>query len=209
MQPDNPVEQVTWWAAIEFANRLSIQHGYRPAYDTNEIVFHQGTSAEAGNLFPASREEGLKLKINAPNNDIYQAEGYRLPTEAEYGYVLSDLPHFERAYSEISDGELLHFGWFKVNSGGQTHPVGTTAKAFEINGHKFHDLIGNVFIWINDWHCHDPLGRTNPTGPGKGRFRVISSCSWNSTCLWRGHAAEPGMVWAGAGFRLFRTVRRR
>ena len=36
MRPDHPVESLTWWSALVFANRLSEKNGLKPAYDLNE-----------------------------------------------------------------------------------------------------------------------------------------------------------------------------
>lgn len=63
MQPDNPVEQVSWWSVLEYANRLSKKHGLRPAYDFSQIVFKPGTRAEDGTLDIKSGS----LRINAVN----------------------------------------------------------------------------------------------------------------------------------------------
>ena len=43
MQPDNPVEQITWWSALVFANKLSKKHNLMPAYDFSDITWEQGT----------------------------------------------------------------------------------------------------------------------------------------------------------------------
>ena len=96
MQPDNPVENITWWSMLVFANKLSEKYGFKPAYDLSEITWKQGTKAEDGTLEVESESEGKKIKINANGGvydpyikDIYyQAEGFRLPTEAEQEYIL-------------------------------------------------------------------------------------------------------------------------
>lgn len=79
MQPDNPVERITWWSCVVAANKLSEKHGLTPAYDLSGITWAPNTRAEDGTLEIARG----KLKISAPDGDIYRAMGFRLPTEAE------------------------------------------------------------------------------------------------------------------------------
>ena len=50
MNPDHPVENITWWSALEFANRLSEKHGLKPAYDLKGVTWQKGTRAENGTL---------------------------------------------------------------------------------------------------------------------------------------------------------------
>ena len=57
MQPDNPVENITWWSALVFANKLSEKYGFKPAYDLSEITWKQGTRAENGTLEVESESE--------------------------------------------------------------------------------------------------------------------------------------------------------
>ena len=67
MQPDNPVEMISWWSALEFANRLSEEHGLAPVYDMSGMEF-EGSAGE-GKLKSISGE----LKINSPDGDFYHA----------------------------------------------------------------------------------------------------------------------------------------
>ncbi len=98
-------------------------------------------------------QEFVSPKLNSPNNDIYQTQGYRLPTEAEYEYMLRNLGESHRDFPHgISMGKLKDYAWFEKNSGDQTHRVGTTLESFLVNGHNFHDLIGNVWSWTFDWN---------------------------------------------------------
>ena len=81
MRPDHPVEDFTWWSVIVFANRLSEKYGLKPSYDLSGVKFKPGTSAESGTL--ETEDPNADALINAPEGNIYLAEGYRLPTEAE------------------------------------------------------------------------------------------------------------------------------
>ena len=129
MNPDHPVESITWWSVLEFANRLSEKHGLEPAYDLKGVTWKKGTQAENGTL---EGEKGV-VKIN---KDYYQSEGYRLPTEAEQEYLLSGGGKSRGKY-HFGDKEedLKHYGWYGENSGGTTHPVGEL-RAMVLDGQR-------------------------------------------------------------------------
>ena len=82
--PTHPVESVSWWSVVVYANRLSEQRGLDPIYDLSDIEF-EGTAAK-GTL----KATGGKLRINAPDGNIYNTKGFRLPTQEELKYAASD-----------------------------------------------------------------------------------------------------------------------
>ena len=79
----------SWWNALVFANRLSVIHGFKPAYDLSAIEFEGGPEGLNGEFVPVGdvSEALRKIKINAPGGDVYRAEGYRLPTYAEHNIL--------------------------------------------------------------------------------------------------------------------------
>ncbi|OFZ15321.1 MAG: hypothetical protein A2Z20_03510 [Bdellovibrionales bacterium RBG_16_40_8] len=198
---------------ISFANRKSEKMGFKPTYDLSQIKWASGTSAETGNLKPDGDEEGLKLKINAPNGNIYEAEGFRLSTEAEKEYLLANMGKSKGEYPhDITVAKLKDYAWYFINAKNKTHPVGSTLKSFKINGQEHHDLAGNVFEWINDWFANDYKGGENPQGPATGTYRVIRGVSWfgvtlNLRTYDRDHLARPDEQSSGIGFRLVRTLK--
>lgn len=162
MQPDHPVEQITWWSAVEYANRLSDSRGYKRAYDLSNVIFKPGTSAEEGNLTAI----GGEFKVNAPNEDIYEAEGYRLPTAAEVQFVQKAAGKNIGFHFPVKNA--FDYVWFFENSEDRTHPVGQL-KPLKIGKHKFYDIPGSVFIWTHDSFNSEPteyppLQATNPQG---------------------------------------------
>ena len=153
LQPDNPVENVTWWSVLEFANRLSEQHGFPPAYDLSDIIWEPGTRAEDGTLMPVWKQmDGNKIRIYAEGkshkpsrgDNYYHAEGYRLPTMAEYEYMLQKGGRGEYP----NEADLAKHAWYKDNADSRTHPVGLL-QPMVIDGKDFHELYGNVkeMLW--------------------------------------------------------------
>ncbi|UOQ51345.1 formylglycine-generating enzyme family protein [Hymenobacter cellulosivorans] len=111
---EHPVESVSWQQAVQFCNQLSRTEGLQPCYEmaagTETICFAPG------------------------------ANGYRLPTEAEWEYAC-------KAGSTGSRyGELAAIAWYKDNADGQTQPVGRK----QPNAWGLHDMLGNVWEWCSD-----------------------------------------------------------
>ena len=169
-QPDHPVENITWWSGLVFANQLSEKMGFIPAYDLSEIVF-DGDAAQ-GTL---KRISG-KLKLNGLNNSIYATQGYRYPTDAEYEFVLRTgrkgvssspkEPLADGSKSELANifphqesRELIDQSiWHRLNSGQKTHPV-AELKPLNVDGHDFFDLVGNVGTFTqNGYTARIPSG---------------------------------------------------
>lgn len=138
MLPDNPVELVNWWAALEFANRMSEKAGLKPAYDLSRIRMKSESDVKFGRLIPESGE----LVINAPEGNIYKAQGYRLPTDREIDFMLRHAVHSYGA-------SLGEYTWNRSNSGETTHPVSQFAPVL-VEGKPFYDLLGNVGEWTTD-----------------------------------------------------------
>ena len=79
--PGHPVERVSWWSVLVYANRLSEKSGLDPVYDLSGVEFEG--EAKKGTL----QATGGSLRINSPDGDPYKAEGFRLAMEAEWEYA--------------------------------------------------------------------------------------------------------------------------
>ncbi len=125
-----------------------------------------------------SAEEGLTPFYNLENNTVNKdANGYRLPTEAEWEYA-AKAGTDTKYYFGDDEAELLNNGWVRNNSAESTHPVSTKpANAFGL-----FDLYGNVAEWCHDWYgvkYYEESPTENPTGPEEGKKRVLRGGSWS------------------------------
>jgi formylglycine-generating enzyme required for sulfatase activity len=149
-----PVEQVSWFDAVDYVNRLSDAEGLARCYaDDAERTF-----------------AGL------------DCAGYRLPTEAEWEYA-ARAGTVTAFYTGVNtqtvcdpvDPNLDAAGWYCGNSGDTTHPVGQK----QPNALGLYDMHGNVFEWVNDWADAYPAGDVvDPLGPAAGDLRVFRGGSW-------------------------------
>lgn len=130
-----PITDVTWFNAIEFCNRLSERAGYRPCY---------------------SQRSG-QWRCD------WRADGYRLPTEAEWEYACRAGSTTRYSFSD-DPADLDGYAWYDGNANGHVQPVATK----RANPWGLYDLHGNVWEWC--WDCYgaySPKPARNPRGPEK------------------------------------------
>ncbi|HRD82546.1 MAG TPA: SUMF1/EgtB/PvdO family nonheme iron enzyme, partial [Saprospiraceae bacterium] len=192
-----PVEQVSWYDAVEFCNRLSTIQGYAPSY-----------TIDKGKKDPNNKSEYDKLKWIVTLNPA--ADGYRLPTEAEWEYAARGgrYPALPSGAGTYAGGEKPdEVAWYDANSHGETKPVGLKLP----NELGLHDMSGNVWEWCWDWYGDYP-GRpeTNYHGPASGSYRVHRGGSWHSVPQFvrvaNRYSNTPDYRNFNIGFRLSRTL---
>ena len=147
--PDRPVEQVDWFHAILFCNMRSLKEGLKPCYDPKTLACD------------------------------FAAEGYRLPTEAEWEYACRAGSRGKYSFGD-DPAKLKAHAWFKDNAGQTTHPVGQKAP----NAWGLYDLYGNVAEWCHDFYAEDYYGKSqgqDPRGPATGDRCVLRGGSWRSS----------------------------
>lgn len=156
-----PVTNISWLDAVDFCNRLSIRSGLTPCY----------------------RIRGDTVECD------WEANGFRLPTEAEWEYAVragtttdvyaGDIgdPYADCLSSDTLDPVLDRIAWYCLNSNLLPHPVGLK----EPNAWGLYDMIGNAceFVWDWDSGTSYPLGDTlDPRGPSSGMLRRIRGGSF-------------------------------
>jgi formylglycine-generating enzyme required for sulfatase activity len=180
--PDRPVESLKWLSALTYCNRRSQKEGLKPCYD---------------------------LKTQACD---FSADGYRLPTEAEWEYACRAGGSGEYCFGNHT-AALDDWAWSKENSLGATHPVAQKKP----NAWGLYDMHGNVAEWCQD--CYSPQSYRqavvdDPRGPASGEERVLRGGSWSSKAERCRSAARdgqsPGLADACFGYENygFRCVRK-
>jgi formylglycine-generating enzyme required for sulfatase activity len=186
-----PVENVRWYDALVFCNKLSMREGLIPAYRIS------------GSTDPAAWG-GVPTSSDATWNAVTivaDSTGYRLPTEAQWEYACrAGTTTAYNTGNTISDNT----GWCSSNSGGKSHTVGEKPA----NAWGLYDMHGNVWEWCWDWFGSYSSGaQTDPGGAVSGSSRVLRGGSWidygqNLRSAYRDY--YPNFRDSSIGFRLAR-----
>jgi formylglycine-generating enzyme required for sulfatase activity len=143
-----PVEQIRWADAAAYCNARSRLDGLQPVYDLKTLVCDFG------------------------------ANGYRLPTEAEWEYA-ARAGTTTRFFFGDNQAKLKLHAWFTENCMMKPRPVGTR----QPNPWGLYDIYGNVWEWCHDFYQEDYYKKSpkqNPKGPETGRTRVMRGGCWHS-----------------------------
>ena len=152
---DHPMKEVTWYGAVAYCDWLSLSEGLTRAYDHSKWLCGGG--------------------------DPYSAEGYRLPTDAEWEYAAQWNDEQIYPWGNETPQECVHanYGFDCVS---WSSPVGSYPAGVQPNlSDPIYDLAGNVWEWANDWWQCD-LGTSpeiDPPGPASDSHRVIRGGGWN------------------------------
>jgi formylglycine-generating enzyme required for sulfatase activity len=145
--PQNPVERTQWTDAVRLCNKCSEQEGLTPCYNLDTWTCN------------------------------FDADGYRLPTEAEWEYACRAGGSGKYCFGD-AENDLPQYAWLKVNSQGKPHPVGQKRP----NRWGLYDMHGNVWQWCHDWYGETYYTQSpaqDPRGPATGKMRVLRGGAWD------------------------------
>ena len=160
---NNPVNRVSWYDALVYCNKLSIKENLTPCYTINS-----STNPDDWGEVPTSSNSTW----NAATCD-FNANGYRLPTEAEWEWLARGGENYEYAGSDNVDD----VAWYTSN----TNDTGTReVKTKAPNGYGLYDISGNVSEWCWDWY--DSISSSSAAdGASSGICRVVRGGFWSSS----------------------------
>ncbi len=199
----HPVTKINWYDCLAWCNAYSEREGLAPSY------YMPGQAHVPANVYRDSSEE---LEFSSTDVD-WTADGFRLPTEAEWEYVARyiDGTNFDRGDMHSGNdinADIDYFAWYSVNSEGSTHPVG----ALSGNRLGVKDMSGNVWEWC--WDCYGSeyynwSPTNNPKGPEGINLRVLRGGSFYYSSFYcstskRYFMAAADWVYHYRGFRVCR-----
>lgn len=164
IQDNRPVECVRWYDCLVYCNKRSIAEGLTPCYSINGKT----NPSDWGTVPTSSNATWNAATCN------FSANGYRLPTEAEWEYLA-------RGGNTSNSGQTTYSGsntigdvaWYLDNSGSKTHEVKKKAP----NAKGLYDMSGNVWEWCWDWYGTITTD-TASSGASSGSYRVFRGGGW-------------------------------
>ena len=202
---NHPVQTITWYDMVKWCNARSEMDGLTPCYTLGAVVY--------------------RTTSNISVACSWSANGYRLPTEAEWekaargglsgkrfpwGDTISESQANYYGNTSYYSYDLGPNGYNSIGSIGGTSPATSPVGSFAANGYGLYDMAGNVSEWCWDWSAPYAAGaQTDPHGATSGSIRVIRGGNWGDDavhCRVAQHAGnDPPISNAYIGFRIARS----
>ncbi len=211
---NDPVQNLNWYHAIAFCNKLSLAEGLQPVY----TVTISGTPVNWTTLVYTSIPTDTNVDWNQ-TTATWSNNGYRLPNEMEWMWAAMGAPldgqsggtnttgYLKAFAGSTGSNSINDYAWYSSISFGKTHPRGSLLG----NEIGLYDMSGNVWEWCWDRHGSYPTGPlTDYRGaspPIASRiYRGGSYFEFTNWCAlsWREYGDEGGL-YINVGFRVVRN----
>ncbi len=185
-----PIDNVNWYEAVEFCNLLSKNLGLTPCYTINK---------QKKDVRNENKEDPLKWTVTCNFN----ADGYRLPTEAEWEYAAKGGQSCKE-YKYAGSNDINEVAWHYDNcraiyNVGKMNP----------NELGIYDMSGNVWEWCWDWYGETVTeeNKINGYATATKRVRRGGSCNNNKTYCEVSYRSKDFPYYHGenCGFRIVRS----